>query len=158
MGDSAVAGDDQIQALHHGGRVQERARRFVQPAAQVGYREPVRQRGQLLRPGTLLQAQEPHAGDAGQRLEVHEGDRTVAVVAVLGVALPGNADLDRGAVQLLAPVDDEPRVGEKVWDLRGHLGEGGAEDPRQAQERGLHIEQGQGGAARHQLIDAAATR
>ena len=55
----------------HGRGVHERTGRFVQPVGQIEDRKIDRR--DLLRAKTLLQADQPHAGQAGQRRKLAKG-------------------------------------------------------------------------------------
>src|SRR5437016_1422419 len=74
---------------------------------------------QLLRAGTFLEAQEPHAGHLGQWGEAAQREGTMAVPGMLRIALPGNAHaVARDALQLRTPGGDALGIGRQVGDHR----------------------------------------
>src|ERR1700722_7007687 len=97
-----IAGDDQVQVAHDGGRVGE----ILQTAAQVDEAGAGGEGGRVFRGGVFLQAIKLHSFEPGQRQELFERKGAVAVPAMFRVTLPDDADADlltrRG--QLLAPV------------------------------------------------------
>ncbi len=77
---------------------------------------------------------------------------------MLGVPLPGNADLEtRDRAEFCPPVLDERRVGEKVRDRCRYVPKDRVKDAGQAQERSLDVEGRQFLSSSHQPIDARTT-
>ena len=129
VGDRRIAGDHQVQTSQHGRRVHE----VVQAAAHLRDRKPAGHVLQLLHARPLLQADQAHAGQAGQRLEATQRDGAGTVVAERRTAPPEDADLETGdRGQLSSPVLDEPRVGEEVGNIGGYRFQGRVENARQA--------------------------
>src|SRR5205823_3286794 len=104
----------------------------IEPMAQVDDWERVRQRVQLLRPWSLLEAVKARAFHSGQRGKRGQGNELLVVVPTkLGIRIPGDANLATGdSAQFLTPMVQERRVGEQVRHLGGHRGQGGAEQAR----------------------------
>jgi len=105
----------------------------------------VRTIGQLLCAGAFLQGVEGHIGDLEERGELREGERTARVVAMLGIAGPGETDAEAawsgfGLGDAFAPVGDECGVGSDVGRCRGDGFERGAEGEGETGERALQIE------------------
>jgi hypothetical protein len=72
--------------------------------------------------GPVLQADQPHVLDRGHRGDVREGEGTLRVEQVFGIAAPTDSHA-KGVIvrQLGAPLCNKPRVGSQVWPA-GQLG------------------------------------
>ena len=90
MGQRRVGRDHQVKVLDHRGGVHE----VVEPAAQVNHGKAARELFELLGARTLLKTEEFQAGNTRQRLEAGEPERAMAVLLVVRIALPGDADLE----------------------------------------------------------------
>ena len=86
------ARDHQVEIADHGRGVHERAGRFVQPIGKIENRKI--DRCDLLRSKSLLQADQLHAGQAGQRRKTGQGNRTPTIATIIARALPDDADLE----------------------------------------------------------------
>ena len=76
-------------------------------------------RRQLFTPRSFLQAQQVHSRHPGEGGELGEGEGADAVQAVLGIALPGDADLEtRVGSEPFAPDLDEIGIGTEVGASR----------------------------------------
>ncbi len=99
------------------------------------------ERAELLDPGTSLQADEPDALDPGQFLELGERERPIAIAAMIGVPLPGDADLEaRPGGQPIAPSADPHRISPEVRDRRGDRVHGPGEQAHHPREGRVDVE------------------
>ena len=88
MGDRRVAGNDQV-ALHHcRGCVDERVGPRVEIGAERFDPHAWRKAGELLLAVSLLQRDEPDAGDAGERRQGGEREGAGAIRLGVRIALP----------------------------------------------------------------------
>ena len=74
---AVVRGHHQVEIADHGRGVHERTGHFIQPAGKIKDRKI--DRCDLLRSEALLQADQPHAGQAGQRRKLGQRNRTPTI-------------------------------------------------------------------------------
>src|SRR5205807_8993832 len=119
---------DQVQAHHERGRVDERGCR-VQTLSPVEHGKP---RGfELEGSRSFLQANQTDAGDARYRLKLAQREGTLAVAFVGGVTLPGNADLEAWPrSQLPPPLAGELGVRAQIGNFGRDVGKRGAQKTR----------------------------
>src|SRR5262249_33127967 len=80
-----------------------------------------------------------------------------AVQAELGIAVPGDANLEtRVGTEPVAPGLHEFGLGVEIGDLGWHALQGGSEESRQAQQGGVDVVLRQGFSLGHQPLDAGA--
>ena len=132
MPDRRIGRHHQVQIADHRRRLDERAGRFVQPAGQIENRKI--DLGHLLRAKALLQADQPHAAQAGQRRKLCQRNRTPPIGTMIARALPGDADLEAiDPGQVRAPLVGQIGIGRKVGNLAGHRRSQGVRSTHQRQ-------------------------
>ncbi len=155
MSHRGVHGDDQVEVEHQRRGVQE----VIQPISRVKHAQLASQFGKLLLARAFLQAHQLNPRNAGQRCKALQEHRTAAIACVLGIALPGDADLEAfDATQPLSPVCNQGGVHAEVGDHCRDVRQVRAENPRQAQERCITVERGRGRTRGHQPVDAGTPR
>ena len=96
-------------------------------------------------------------GTLKQRGEAFERDRTMAVVAKIGIAGPAHPDTRPSVVrQARLPGSDAVRIRPQIGNVRRHCFELGTKYQRQAHQRTIQIELGQRIAVRHHERNARA--
>ena len=88
MGDGRVGGHDKIERLHDGRRVHERPWPHVEIVAKRLDFHALGQIRKLLGSEVLLQANQPHAGNSGQRRKGRQRDRPTPIGCRAGLPLP----------------------------------------------------------------------
>ena len=92
MRERRVCGHHQVEIADYGRGVHERPRHFIQPPGEIEHRKIDRR--YLFRSKSLLQADQPHAGQAGQRRKLGQGNRPPKIGSIIARALPDDADLE----------------------------------------------------------------
>ena len=131
MADRGVADDDPLQALED----RRRVAKIADLGAEIDERRTAPIGADLRLGRALLQRDEGHPRDLGQRREGVERHRAVAVVVVGRPAGPDDADAAMAArhqrVEALAPQRDLCRVGANIGNVGGDRVEPGADEARQ---------------------------
>ena len=97
-------------------------------------------RRQLLAARSFLQADQPHAGNLGERSKASQLERPLAVLAECRISLPTNSNAKAGnTFQLLTPRIDELRRREQIGNVGRNAIQRRLENPRQAEERRLDV-------------------
>ena len=104
MRDRRVGRHDEIERHHQSGAVDERAGLVEARVKRLDAKSNPRD---LLGAKILLQRNQPHTRDRGERCEFTERNRSAPVGLVVRAALPANADLEPVPANVLAPAGDE---------------------------------------------------
>src|SRR5438270_614952 len=105
MGSRTVRGHDQIEGLHYRRSVHEGAGSFIQLIAPIDDGKMPLRLWQLLRARSLLQADQANSWEPSKRSEFQQGNRAQAIIHILRVPLPRDADAKaRKRIQLFIPV------------------------------------------------------
>ena len=131
MRDGGIDGHHQIEIGHDRGRL----RKIAQRGRQINN---LRERREI-RGAADLQAEPAGPRDIEQWMQPAEPDRAAAVVSVLRVAPPADADLEPVCAEALAPACHQRRLGGEIWQFGWDRIERRAEDARQTHQRALEI-------------------
>ncbi len=138
MPDRGVGANHQIKIADHGGGVDERPGRCIQPIGEVQHRKI--DCGDLLRPGSFLQADQPHVRQTGQRCKRAQRHRSPTIRGKTGRPLPGDPDLETlDRRQLLAPLFRQYRIDHQVGDFAGNRFGAGSEGRGATEQRKIIV-------------------
>ena len=138
MRNGGVDGNNEVEIRHDSGGVHESAGASVEIVAERLDAEPSTL--DLLGSEALLQADETHALNRGERGEARKRRRAGHIEGGVGISLPGDADLEAMPPQPFGPFTGARRFRLQVGNVGGDGAQPGLEGARQAEEMDLVIE------------------
>ena len=121
------------------------------PAGRPGRSRGSSATSQLFAPEPFCRLSRWTPGTSARGANWSEGDGAEAIQLILGIALPGDADLETAdGAELAGAKVPSIGLGEQVGDIGRHRRQGGPEEPRQAQQGDVEVELGEGVSLGHQ--------